>query len=204
MGFYLNKKMSKFLQHNLIFALQLRQVRIYTRTGDKGKSSLFTGERRPKDDKIFSVLGEVDELNSHIGLAASQLNSRNLSSLVEMMKESQSTLLDIGSHVATPSDKFLDLSSMTEKLENKIDEMTGELPALKNFILPGGTLSSSQLHVCRSVCRRCERSLVSLDDQVDPRVVSFVNRLSDFLFTAARMACHVDGGEETIYKKQKK
>ena len=127
--------MFNFLHRNLVFALQLRQVRIYTRTGDKGKSSLYTGERRLKNDKIFCVLGEVDELNSHLGLAASQINEKTL---LETIKESQSTLLDIGSHVATPSDKTLDLSALTQKLENKIDEMTRELPPLKNFILPGG------------------------------------------------------------------
>lgn len=193
-----------------------RGTKIYTRTGDKGTTSLFTGERRPKNDSVFDCLGNTDELNSCIGVALQFMDVNN-NPVADVwsarLAKIQSTLLDIGSHVATPRtrahEKQLDRvgrefdSELTSELERWIDEMELELPPLKNFILPSGGKCASMLHLSRSVCRRLERSLQPLlnSDDLDRKVGIYVNRLSDFLFVLARYMAMKEGKIETVYKK---
>eukprot|EP01080_Neovahlkampfia_damariscottae_P001821 gene1821-963_t len=190
--------------------MSVKKSSVYTRTGDKGESSLYNLQRKPKDDKIFEALGDVDELNANLGLSTFHcIKSKN--NLEEKLKFIQSRLLDVGSCIATPLD-----SSKVEKinkvafsqehliqLENWIDELDSKLPKLTNFILPSGGETASHLHIARTICRRAERKVVSLvrDDLVDPIVMKFLNRLSDFLFVCARHSSHFENQIETVYKK---
>ena len=200
-----------------------RRYKIYTKTGDKGKSSLFTGERRPKDDLVFDALGNTDELNSSIGLArefctdiinqTERVQVKKACMLVDsQLVKIQSILLDIGSHIATPKTKAqqkqLDRlrsfdAALTSQLENWVDTYELELPVLKNFILPSGGKCASTIHLARAICRRLERSMQPLakSNDLDPNVCVFVNRLSDFLFVLARFVSMKEGKVETIYKK---
>eukprot|EP01113_Clastostelium_recurvatum_P004348 TRINITY_DN11915_c0_g1_i2.p1 TRINITY_DN11915_c0_g1~~TRINITY_DN11915_c0_g1_i2.p1 ORF type:complete len:249 (-),score=71.04 TRINITY_DN11915_c0_g1_i2:64-810(-) len=194
------------------------KIRIYTKTGDKGTSALFTGERRNKDDAVFQVLGSVDELNAALGLVAELHKGdakEDTSSRVEQIEEIQCALLDIGGHVATPRDASPSIQRVSrtmfddnhvQQLEAWIDEMEGHLSPLRNFILPGGGMPSAQLHVARAVCRRAERDMVPLvrSGAVDEAVGRYINRLSDYLFVAARYASMRSGKTETMYKAKRK
>uniref|UniRef100_H2ZMN1 Cobalamin adenosyltransferase-like domain-containing protein n=1 Tax=Ciona savignyi TaxID=51511 RepID=H2ZMN1_CIOSA len=193
-----------------------RTLKIYTKTGDKGRTSLFTGERRSKFDSVFEALGDVDELNSNLGLVREYLKESEkkdaLQDVSKMLVKIQCSLLDIGSCIATPlnsaSDKQLQRTefdeNLVQELEQNIDRYWKELPELKNFILPSGGKLSCSLHVSRSVCRRAERKISSLlhAGEVSKDVAKYVNRLSDLLFTLARYAAFVEENEEVIYKKQ--
>lgn len=184
--------------------------KIYTKTGDKGTSSTYTGERRSKDDIIFEALGSTDELTSAIGVAAEFCKDQVL---VNQLEQVQSVLQDIGSCVATPHSSAREAHlkntefkpTFTTDLEKWIDQYTEELPPLKNFILPSGGYCSSHLHVARSICRRAERRVVPLvkANEVSQEPLKYLNRLSDFLFTAARYAAMKDGKEEKIYSRPK-
>lgn len=184
--------------------------RIYTKTGDKGSSSLYNGRRLPKSDGVFRALGDVDELNAHLGVAALRCEANGLA---PRLRGVQSRLMDLGAHVATPlgderteearSKRTAFPEEEVARLEAWIDELEGELEPLRNFILPGGGEAAAQLHVCRAVCRRAERSVVPLVQAGDtcPGAGRFLNRLSDFLFVAARAATKRDGGEEVVWTK---
>lgn len=181
--------------------------RIYTRTGDGGNSSLFTGERRPKSDNIFEALGTIDELSSHLGLAMSHANGEH--PYVEQLQRIQCILQDVASAVATPESSARKIhqertkfnSRHTTELEEWIDDYSQQLPPLENFILPGGGHTSASLHVARAVCRRAERRVSPLieKDEVDRETLKYLNRLSDYLFTAARFSAKMDNEEETVY-----
>ncbi|KAM3569040.1 hypothetical protein VYU27_008855 [Nannochloropsis oceanica] len=182
---------------------------IYTRTGDKGTSSLYNGERRPKNDATFDALGATDELNAAIGLAKEHAITK--SALGGPLCQIQSRLLDLGAAIATPAQTSDDHKrertrfdpTHVKKVEEWIDELDGRLPPLKNFILPSGGLCSAHLHLARTICRRAERSVIPLvnSEQVDPEVGIYLNRLSDFLFVAARWAAKSEGHEETVWVK---
>lgn len=191
----------------------MKKSSIYTRNGDEGFTSLYTGERRRKDDTYFQALGLIDKLNTTIGIAREYCVKDN-NGLDDKLKDIQIRLFEIGSAIATPRDssdtrkvnhtKFS--SYYIEKLEWSIDELDGKLPTLKNFILPGGGLASSYLHAARSECRLAETVIVNLSfeyDSVDEEISRYVNRLSDYFFVAARFAAHYIGAEETIYKISK-
>lgn len=158
-------------------------MKIYTRTGDRGETSLFGGARVPKNDPRIDAYGTVDELNSVIGVVLAIESDAQLLAV-------QRDLFEIGAHLASPgTSRFSGVeSSRIEELERGIDAMEAELAPLKSFILPGGTPAAAQLHVARTVCRRAERLVVALsrNEAVGDQVVVYLNRLSDALFVMAR------------------
>jgi cob(I)alamin adenosyltransferase len=162
-------------------------VKIYTRTGDAGETSLFGGGRVRKDDPRIDTYGTVDELNSFIGVVRATWPG---SSVDEELSRIQSDLFDVGAQLAAPgNDRFRGPDGQrVAALEAAIDEMERDLPPLKSFILPGGSPAAAQLHVARTVCRRAERLVVALGDGSLDETVVYLNRLSDYLFVAARFA----------------
>jgi cob(I)alamin adenosyltransferase len=187
----------------------------YTRKGDQGTSQLLTGERRSKADGAFEAMGTVDELCTVVGVAHAEITSVDANiygELPEWLLDVMSRLFDLGSHVAKPNkDGSFDADgvgggfhqSHVDQLEDWIDFMTDELPELDCFILPTGGKASAQLHVARTVCRRAERRVVELVNyQVcDPNGMRYLNRLSDFFFTAARWVNHREGKGEIQYRR---
>jgi cob(I)alamin adenosyltransferase len=176
---------------------------IYTRTGDKGKTSLFGGKRVLKSDPRVEAYGNVDELNSVIGLVVATLSSKHLKIKKELEKI-QHDLFAIGSYLASPkADPVLFLIKRATDFESMIDGQDKILPPLNNFILPGGGRAGASLHQARTVCRRVERGLVALmqKEEVDENVVKYINRLSDLLFSTARLINHKDKKKETIWKQ---
>jgi len=182
--------------------------KIYTKTGDKGLSATFTGERRPKDDIIFETLGNTDELNCAIGLAR-ELSLDSGVRIADRLEQIQCALQDVSSSVATPKSSARESHTAktafdeenVKQLERWIDEYTDDLAPLKNFILPSGGKTSACLHLARAVCRRAERSASHLlrEGELDAAPFIYLNRLSDFLFTAARFAAMREGKTERIY-----
>ena len=171
--------------------------RIYTRTGDDGSTALGSGERRPKYDLRVAAYGTVDEVNAVIGVA--RLHAAANPELDAVLARIQNDLFDVGADLCLP-DKGkgpggarLDVTdAQVEWLERQIDRLNGELEPLRSFILPGGSAAAAYLHLARTVCRRAERLLVELKDRpgesVTAAAIKYVNRLSDFLFVAARFA----------------
>ncbi len=167
-------------------------MKIYTKTGDKGETSLFNGKRVKKDNIRIDSYGTVDELNSFIGLAMTEVKSPEVNKL---LSEIQNTLFTCGSDLATPLEykngRFT-IPRISEedykKLENWIDFFSDKLEELRNFILPGGSKGASVLHVCRTVCRKAERLVVTLQgtEEINGNIVIFLNRLSDLFFVLAR------------------
>ncbi len=179
-------------------------MKIYTKTGDKGTTSLLGGTRVSKAHLRIETYGTVDELNSYIGLLRDQeVNSIRMDFLIEIQEQ----LFTIGSHLAMEAGgtKFpipkVDVN-LTTRLEEAMDEMDGKLPAMKNFVLPGGHPSISFGHIARCVCRRAERLVISLQEQepIEEAIVQFLNRLSDYLFVLCRMMGQELGVEETPWK----
>ncbi len=181
-------------------------MRIYTRTGDGGQTGLIGGARVGKDDPVIAVVGSLDETNCALGLARALLGGGPLDATLH---RAQSALFEAGAEVACPADSpyFTEakVDGLTLELEASIDELTAQLPALKNFILPGGAPGAAQLHLARSVCRRAERELVALAQSrpVRAELLAFVNRLSDWLFTAARSANQTAGAVETVWTRDR-
>ena len=174
-------------------------MKIYTRTGDDGTTGLIGGSRVPKDDSAIECYGTVDELNATVGLAAVVADAE----VAGWLREVQAELFTIGAHLATPpkgqptsAASIPDLrDAWVARLEAQIDAADAMLPPLQNFILPGGTELAARLHFARTVCRRAERLLVSLASErpVNPLILTYVNRLSDWLFVQARRANRLAG-----------
>ncbi|GGK08017.1 ATP--cob(I)alamin adenosyltransferase [Lentibacillus kapialis] len=183
-------------------------MRIYTRKGDKGKTSLIYGERVPKSDLRVEAYGTCDEANSMIGLALSFLDKEEWEDkdvFLEQMRRSQTILFHVGAELATPNDKEVAWKLKQEhinELEKRMDAWDKHLEMLHNFILPSGHSASSALHAARTVARRAERTAIALSEQeqVNPLVISYLNRLSDFLFVAARYVNKALDGKETPLK----
>ncbi|MRH44671.1 cob(I)yrinic acid a,c-diamide adenosyltransferase [Aquibacillus halophilus] len=180
-------------------------MRIYTRSGDKGMTSLIYGQRVAKNDLRVEAYGTCDEANSMIGLALSHLESVEWESKEQFRKNLhriQTILFHVGSELATPSDKEVAWKlkkQHIEELETQIDQWDAELPILTNFILPSGHPVAAGLHAARTIVRRAERIAVSIEDETDLLLVkSYLNRLSDYLFVAARYANMKCGGEEVL------
>jgi cob(I)alamin adenosyltransferase len=171
---------------------------IYTKKGDKGETGLFgTKDRYSKDSNIYSAIGNIDELNSYLGVCISVSESVSINNVLINI---QNDLLTIGSILAGSDKKFS--AYKTKKLETVIDRLDKEIPELKNFVLPGGTALSSHLHFARSLSRRAERGVVRLnkENMVKPQILVYLNRLSDLFFTLARYANHQVGREDEIWK----
>jgi len=166
-----------------------KKMKIYTKTGDKGETSIFGGKRLLKDDIRIEAYGTVDELNSYLGLIRDHISEEYTR---ELLKQIQDRLFTIGSNLASDPEKELTTPDIfpedIERLEQKMDEMNESLAPLKHFILPGGHPLVSYCHIARCVCRRAERRVVSLSqqEQVEAIVVRYLNRLSDYLFVLAR------------------
>ena len=167
--------------------------KIYTRGGDTGTTSLGNGDRVKKDSLRVECYGEVDEINATIGVAICFCSNRQKKNL----KKIQNELFDIGADLSMPQkkEKYESISKGVINLEEEIDKMNSKLSSLTSFILPGGTKSSSFLHLARTVTRRCERTLVKLNskEKIDPEIIKYINRLSDFLFVLARIENIKDG-----------
>ena len=175
-------------------------MKIYTRRGDGGETGLFGGGRRRKSDPRIAAYGDVDELNSTLGLARASVDDPTT---LGRLATVQADLFAIGAHLATPAPEGdrptpnlppLPADRVGD-METWIDEASGETGPLRHFILPGGTTGAAQLHVCRTVCRRAERGVVELAEveHVDGVIVTYLNRLSDYLFAAARLENERDG-----------
>ena len=172
-------------------------MKIYTKTGDKGQTSLFNGERRSKDDIRIETYGSVDELNAHLGLLVSKLDDMDLK---QVLLGVQRNLFDLGSMLANPTNtsKAAIAEEDIEALEKGIDNMNENLPELKTFILPGGNETGSLAHVCRTVCRRAERRTITLsgENDIDPITIKYLNRLSDYFFVLSRKLIYDSGDAE--------
>lgn len=181
-------------------------IKIYTKTGDKGKTSLIGGTKVAKSHIRIDSYGTVDELNSYIGLLADYFNHDHT---IKSLREIQDRLFTIGSSLACDSDKepLLKIPDLKESdvhwLENEIDTMNTVLKPMKSFILPGGHVTISTAHIVRCVCRRAERKCVGMMENnlfVDPLVIKFLNRLSDYLFILARFIAHELKIQEVAWK----
>ena len=181
-------------------------LKIYTKTGDAGKTSLIGGTKVPKSHLRIETYGTVDELNSYIGLVGDMIADVQSKTV---LKEIQDRLFTIGSSLACDPDKeplmkMPDLKETdVELLEKEIDKMNEVLPPMKFFVLPGGNVAVSTIHVVRCVCRRAERLCVNMQEHelfVDPLVIKYINRLSDYLFVLARYTGHLLNVAEIPWK----
>ena len=176
-------------------------LKIYTKTGDAGETSLFDNTRVSKGAPRVDAYGEVDELNAALGAARAAGLDADLAGVLE---EIQKELFAIGARLADPSHRIAArvikadvVDRQIARLESTIDRLDEELPPLRRFILPGGSPGGSLLHLARTICRRAERRVVSLAEAADPLIVVYLNRLSDLLFVMARAANHRSGVTET-------
>jgi len=176
-------------------------MKIYTRTGDAGETSLFDGTRVPKNDARVDAYGDVDELNAWLGLARSALREPDLD---EALTKIQRDLFAVGAELADPADKIAArvvkaaiTDADVDRLEQLIDRLETELEPLRRFILAGGAPAGAALHVARAVCRRAERRIVSLEPRPGATLLRYVNRLSDLLFVLARVVNRRSAAAET-------
>ena len=176
-------------------------MKIYTKTGDNGTTGLLGGTRVPKDHLRVVAYGDVDELNALLGVVKAETKG----SLARLVGHIQRDLFALGAHLADPTARLARRkakatvgAAQTRRLERAIDKAEAGLPALTSFILPGGTSLGAHLHLARTVCRRAERAVITLnrDTPLDPRLLEYVNRLSDLLFVLARAANHTAGCSE--------
>ncbi|MCG8466115.1 MAG: cob(I)yrinic acid a,c-diamide adenosyltransferase [Xanthomonadales bacterium] len=178
-----------------------RLTKIYTRTGDDGSTGLGDGSRVPKDDERVEAYGTVDELNSAVGVLIAHLTDDKLN---ELLLEIQHDLFDVGGELCLPGYSLIK-QERVEWLEQHLDELNAPLPALENFILPGGSAPAAHCHMARTICRRAERRVHSLQnsqaDAVGPVPLKYLNRLSDLLFVVARVISRQDGVGEVQWRR---
>ena len=181
----------------------VRLTRIYTRAGDAGETSLGDGSRVPKLDCRIGAFGAVDELNAALGVVLAEPGLAE--SLRAPLRRIQNDLFDVGADLSVPfgvTDRLRVDQAAVDRLEQLCDEFNAELPMLKSFVLPGGTEAAARLHVARTTCRRAERDALTADETngINPLVLAYLNRLSDFLFIAARAANADAGRDEPLWK----
>ncbi|MBD3670507.1 MAG: cob(I)yrinic acid a,c-diamide adenosyltransferase [Gammaproteobacteria bacterium] len=178
-----------------------RLSRIYTRTGDAGTTSTAAGERVDKDSLRIEAIGEVDELNSVLGMVLAESIPDAVNACLTRV---QNDLFDLGGELAMPEYGAIS-DAYTTRLEQELDAFNGTLPALKEFILPAGGRATSACHLARSVCRRAERRLVSLnrEEPLSADLLAYVNRLSDLLFVVARILARHENGAEVLWQPRK-
>lgn len=176
-----------------------RLSKIYTRTGDDGSTGLGDGSRVRKDAHRVEAYGTVDEVNAHVGLLRAQLPDDHPAQV--LLGDIQHDLFDLGGELCIPGYTLLQTTQVTA-LEAAIDALNADLPALKDFILPGGSLPAAQAHVARTVCRRAERLVVTLAAQetVNVAAIQYLNRLSDYLFVLSRILARSAGGREVLWR----
>jgi cob(I)alamin adenosyltransferase len=187
-----------------------RLSKIYTRTGDSGETGLGDGRRVPKDHPRVEAIGEVDTLNSQLGLLLAQLDQQTgqtpaLNEIIEVLTPCQHRLFDLGGELAMPSYQALNDAEI-ERLEAAIDRWNDELGPLENFILPGGSPLIAQAHVCRSLARTAERRCQQLNavEPLEGVGLAYINRLSDLLFVAARLIARRQGVAEILWQAAEK
>lgn len=180
---------------------KLIKPKIYTKTGDKGQTSLYGGKRVSKSHYRVAAYGTIDELNSLLGVVTAQLKDKRVLDFINLV---QNDLFLIGGSLAGARTGLNALTLHVEKMEKVIDWLDGQLPPIKNFILPQGVISASLLYFTRAVARRAERQLVALlpEEQVDEKILIYMNRLSDLLFMMARYINFKAGFKETIWKSK--
>ena len=177
-------------------------MKIYTKTGDKGTTSLYDGVRVSKSDIRIHTLGTLDEFNSQLGLAVSFLKDTEV---IQELIEVQNLIFSIGSFIALdgskPMEKLMNIDwvKITSQIESRIDAYTSDLPPLTNFIIPGGRTAVAQIHGARSAARKLERFLIELEFEKKELIIKYVNRLSDFLFTISRVVASRLGDEERYW-----
>jgi cob(I)alamin adenosyltransferase len=183
-------------------AMTVNLTRIYTRLGDGGETHLGDMSRVPKTDPRIEAYGTVDELNAQLGVAllAPDLPPEH----AERLRRIQNDLFDVGADISVPQgdakDRLRVIPEQTAWLERACDEVNADLPALRSFVLPGGTPSAAQLHVCRTVCRRAERRTIACGDAVSAECVRYLNRLSDLLFILSRALNVAAGDGEPLWE----
>lgn len=192
----------------------MKKSKIYTKTGDLGETSLVGGSRLPKSDPRIDLYGDLDELNSRIGLACAFI-AENLKEqrILEFLHHVQSTIFDLGSNLACEVDNrkkynFPQVSTeFIKDMELEIDRLDNELEPLKNFVLPGGCKSAAAVHICRTGTRGIERKLINFQqttkEDLPPFSVVFLNRLSDYFFILARYLNKLEGEKELLWKPVK-
>lgn len=175
-----------------------RLSKIYTRTGDKGMTGLSNSQRIDKDSLRIEAIGAIDELNSQIGVILTNDIPTNVR---EHLTCIQHELFDMGGELSMPSHESMKATHV-DTLEKWLDKLNAGLPALKEFILPGGSPAAANCHVARSICRRAERRVVSLlrQEPVNPHILTYLNRLSDLLFVVARYLARHNGGKEVLWQ----
>ena len=174
-----------------------RLSKVVTRTGDEGTTGMADGSRLPKNDARVHCLGEVDELNAHIGVVLSLLEDGPAQHTLFSI---QHDLFDVGAELCQPG-KHLITDDYVVALEQSVETLNADLPALKEFILPGGTPTVASIQLARTVCRRVERGLVELDN-LNPATCRYINRLSDLLFILGRSQAHLDGSGEVYWNSK--
>ena len=179
-----------------------RLSKIYTRTGDDGMTSLGNGSRIAKDSSRITAIGDVDELNSIVGMVLAYDVS---DSIRRYLTEIQHDLFNIGAELSVP-ERVIVAKSDVQRLEHDLDGLNKDLPALKEFILPGGGVSAATCHLARAVCRRSERSTIALarSEFVNPLAIVYLNRLSDLLFVICRILARDSGYAESLWRSPKK
>ena len=181
----------------------VRLTRIYTRGGDRGETSLGDGSRVPKLDCRIGAFGTVDELNAALGVVLAEPNLPE--PLRGPLERIQNDLFDVGSDLSVPfgiADRLRVEDAHVERVERLCDDFNADLPMLKSFVLPGGTPAAARLHVARTTCRRAERDALTANNEIgiNPLVLAYLNRLSDFLFIAARWANKDSPADEPLWK----
>lgn len=176
-----------------------RLSKITTKTGDSGSTGLGDGSRISKNSVRIHAIGDVDELNSWVGMLIAQLAPEH--KLLPLFSQIQNDLFDLGGELAVPGFNGFNPQALLD-LEQAQDTLNDELPPLKDFILPGGNQAAAHCHMARTVCRRAERQLVELamQDDINPALLSYLNRLSDTLFIAARTLARDNGGQEVLWQ----